>query len=88
MDLGIEQKGRRGKEILDDPVFMEMIDTVRKQIMTEWNLTEFEQEEVRERLYYQGRALDEMLRGLRTLVDDWTVKKAKRIKTHKQGRNR
>jgi len=63
-----------------------MIDTARTQIMTEWNLTEFEQENLRESLYHQGRALDEVLRGLRTLVDDWTVETSKRNST-KQGRN-
>lgn len=86
MDSTKEQKGRRGKEILSDPVFIEMIDTARIQIMTEWNLTEFEQENLRESLYHRGRALDEVLRGLRTLVDDWTVETSKRNST-KQGRN-
>jgi hypothetical protein len=73
MDLTTEHKGRRGQEILDDPVFVEMIDTVRTHIMTQWNLTDFEQTETRESFYYRGRALDEMLRGLRTLVADWTM---------------
>ena len=82
MDLTNEQKGRRAKEILDDPIFIGMIDTVRAQIMTQWNLTDFEQTETRESLYYQGRALDEMLRGLRTLVADWTMDQS-RNKTKK-----
>jgi len=82
MDLTAEQKGRRSQEILDDPVFIGMIDTVRAQIMTQWNLTDFEQTETRESLYYQGRALDEMLRGLRTLVADWTMDQS-RNKTKK-----
>ena len=73
MDLTTEHKGRRGQEILDDPVFVEMIDTVRTHIMTQWNLTDFEQTEIRESFYYRGRALDEMLRGLRALVGDWTM---------------
>ena len=82
MDLTAEQKGRRSQEILDDPVFIGMIDTARAQIMTQWNLTDFEQTETRESLYYQGRALDEMLRGLRTLVGDWAVEQS-RNKTKK-----
>jgi hypothetical protein len=73
MDLGVEQKGRRAKEILDDEVFMEVIDSARTDILTQWNLTDFDQTETRESLYYQGRALDEVLRGLRTLVADWTM---------------
>jgi len=71
--LGVEQKGRRAKEILDDEVFMEVIDSARTAILTQWNLTDFDQTETRESLYYQGRALDEVLRGLRTLVADWTM---------------
>jgi hypothetical protein len=82
VDLTNEQKGRRAKEILDDPIFIGMIDTVRAQIMTQWNLTDFEQTETRESLYCQGRALDEMLRGLRTLVADWTMDQS-RNKTKK-----
>jgi hypothetical protein len=73
MDLGVEQKGRRAKEILDDEVFMEVIDSARTAILTQWNLTDFDQTDTRESLYYQGRALDEVLRGLRTLVADWTM---------------
>ena len=73
MDLTTEHKGRRAKEILDDPVFTEMMEATRVQIMTEWNLTDFDQTETRESLYHQGRALDEILRGLRTLVADWAM---------------
>ena len=85
-DLTREQKGRRAREILNDPVFIEMVDTARNQIMVHWNLTVFEQADERESLYYQGRALDEMLRGLRTLVEDWTVDQSQ--KKPKKGRKR
>ena len=85
-DLTREQKGRRAREILNDPVFIEMVDTARNQIMVHWNLTVFEQADERESLYYQGRALDEMLRGLRTLVEDWTVDQSQ--KKTKKGRKR
>jgi hypothetical protein len=73
MDLTAEQRGRRAKEILADPVFLAVIDSAREDITTHWNLTNFDQTEARESLYYQGRALDEILRGLRTLVADWTM---------------
>ena len=85
-DLTREHKGRRAREILNDPVFVEVVDTARNQIMVHWNLTAFEQADERESLYYQGRALDEMLRGLRTLVADWTVDQSQ--KKAKKGRKR
>ena len=85
-DLTREQKGRRAREILNDPVFIEMVDTARNQIMVHWNLTSFEQADERESLYYQGRALAEMLRGLRTLVADWRVDQSQ--KKAKKGRKR
>jgi hypothetical protein len=78
MNLNSEQKGRRGQEILDDAVFVEMVETARTEIMTQWNLTDFEQTEMRESLYHQGRALDEMLRGLRTLVGDWAIAQSRK----------
>ena len=82
MDLTSDQKGRRAKEILDDPVFMEVIDTTRESILAQWNLTDYDQTDARESLYYQGRAIDEILRELRTLVADWTIDQS-RNKTRK-----
>ena len=82
-DITREQKGRRARDILNDPVFVEMVDTARSQIMAQWNLTLFDEPDLRESLYHQGRALDEMLRGLRTLVGDWTLLEQSRKKTKK-----
>ena len=59
MPLGAEEKGRRAKQILEDEVFLEVIDSARTHILTQWNLTDFDQVEARESFYYQGRALDE-----------------------------
>jgi hypothetical protein len=73
MDLTSEQKGRRAKEILEDEVFVEVIHIAEENILTQWNLTSFDETEIRESLYYQGRALDEVLRGLRALVANWTM---------------
>ena len=73
MGLTNEQKGHRAKGLLEDEVFVEVIDSARTNILTQWNLTDFDQTDTRESLYYQGRALDEVLRGLRTLVADWTM---------------
>mgnify|MGYP003146608656 CR=1 FL=1 len=73
MDLTTAQKGRRAKEILDDPVFHEAIDVIRSDIITHWNLTLYDQTDKREGAYHRTRALDEILRELRTLVADWTV---------------
>jgi hypothetical protein len=77
IELTVEYKARRGQEILDDPVFVEMIETARTDILTQWSLTGFDQMNARENLYYQGRALDEMLRGLRRFVADWTVDRSR-----------
>ena len=82
-DLTRDQKGRRARDILNDPVFVEMVDTARSQIMAQWNLTLFDEPDLRESLYHQGRALDEMLCGLRTLVCDWTLLEQSRKKTKK-----
>jgi hypothetical protein len=84
--LTSEQKGRRAKEILEDEVFVEVLDSARTHILTQWNLTDFDQTETRESLYYQGRALDEVLRGLRTLVADWTMDQSRN--ENKKGRER
>tara|TARA_R110000824_G_scaffold47240_1_gene134735 strand:+ start:1667 stop:1924 length:258 start_codon:yes stop_codon:yes gene_type:complete len=82
VDLTTEHKGRRAREILEDEVFVEVIDSARTHILTQWNLTDLDQTETRESLYHQGRALDEVLRGLRTLISDWTMDQSRK-KTQK-----
>ena len=78
MDLNSEQKGRRAKEILDDPVFVGVIHTTREGILAQWNLTDFGEADARESLYHQSRAIDEILRELRTLVADWTMDQSRK----------
>jgi len=73
MDLTVEYKARRGQEILDDPVFVEMIASVRKSIILQWTLTEPGSVGERETLSAANRALDEILRELRILVADQTM---------------
>ena len=85
MGLNSEQKGRRAQEILDDPVFVEMIERTREGYVMQWTLSEPRAVEEREALSAANRGLDEMLRGLRTLISDWTMEKS-REKT-KKGRN-
>ena len=84
MGLTNEQKGRRAKEILEDEVFVEVIHTARESILAQWNLTDFGEADARESLYHQSRAIDEILRELRTLVADWTVDRS-RNNTNKKG---
>ena len=81
-DLTREQKGLRADEILKDPVFTEVIETARASIVTQWHLTELNEVNTRENLFMQGRGLDEVVRGLRTLVADWTIEE--RIKSNKR----
>jgi hypothetical protein len=83
MNMTTEQKGRRAKEILEDDVFLSVVDETKSDILMRWNLTDFSEINTRESLYHQGRALDEVLRGLRTLVDDLVLEQS-RNKT-KQG---
>ena len=77
-NLSPEQKGRRAKEILEDPVFLEVLEKTRESIVAQWTLTELNEVGVRENLFMQGRGLDEIVRGLRTLVDNWTVEQSRK----------
>ena len=81
-NLTREQKGMRAQEILEDPVFTEVIETARASIVTQWHLTELNEVNTRENLFMQGRGLDEVVRGLRTLVADWAIEKS--IKSKKR----
>ena len=84
--LSAEQKGRRAKEILADPVFLEVLERVRENIVAQWTLTELNESSVRENLYMQGRGLDEIVRGLRTLVGDWAMEQSRKVSKSKRGR--
>ncbi len=85
-NLSAEQKGRRAKEILADPVFLEVLERVRENIVAQWTLTELNESSVRENLYMQGKGLDEIVRGLRTLVGDWAMEQSRNVSKSKRGR--
>ena len=85
-DLTAEQKGLRAKEILADPVFVEVLERVRENIVAQWTLTELNESSVRENLYMQGKGLDEIVRGLRTLVGDWAMEQSRKVSKSKRGR--
>ena len=80
MELSTEERGRRAESILQDPVFTSVVDGVREQIVAQWHLTKLNDKGMREDLYMQSRGLDEVIRGLRTLVADWTMKKTRSSK--------
>ncbi len=84
--LTAEQKGRRAKEILEDAVFVEVLEKVRENIVAQWTLTELNESSVRENLYMQGKGLDEIVRGLRTLVGDWAMEQSRKVSKSKRGR--
>ena len=79
-----EQKGMRAQEILEDPVFTEVIETARASIVTQWHLTDLNEVNTREYLFMLGRGLDEVVRGLRTLVADWAVEKKHKSKKRRK----
>ena len=79
-----EQKGMRAQEILEDPVFTEVIEAARASIVTQWHLTDLNEVNTRENLFMQGRGLDEVVRGLRTLVADWAVEKKHKSKKRRK----
>ena len=85
MEFTLEQKARRVKEILDDPVFNEAVRKVHESIDARWRMTQEEETQVRENLYFQKTALDEIERSLRSLGDSWTILNGR---TMKKGKNK
>ena len=79
-----EQKGMRAQEILEDPVFTEVIEAARASIVAQRHLTDLNEVNTRENLFMQGRGLDEVVRGLRTLVADWAVEKKHKSKKRRK----
>jgi|TARA_B100000519_G_scaffold166044_1_gene149871 hypothetical protein len=73
VSLTAEQKALRAKEFLKDDVFLECIEKAKKRVLAEWALTGIDDAQTRETLFYKHRALDEVLRDLRSLIDDWKM---------------
>jgi hypothetical protein len=84
MDLTTEQRGRRAKEILEDEVFTSVVSGVREQIVAQWHLTKLNDKGMREDLFMQSRGLDEVVRGLRTHVANWTMEKTRTSKKRRK----
>tara|TARA_Y100001951_G_C11269405_1_gene257728 strand:+ start:45 stop:296 length:252 start_codon:yes stop_codon:yes gene_type:complete len=80
MSLTPEMKARRAQEILIDDVFLEVVENAKSSLVAQWSLTELNDKTTRESLYHQCRGLDEVLRHLRTLINDWTVLKERKKK--------
>ena len=80
MTLTKEMKARRAKEILEDDVFLEVVAKAKSSLMGQWSLTELTDTTTRESLYHQDRGLDEVLRHLRILINDWNVEKQRKEK--------
>ena len=80
MSLTKEMKARRAKEILEDEVFLEVVGRAKESLGGQWSLTEPGDTTIRESLYHQDRGLDEVLRHLRILINDWNVEKQRKEK--------
>ena len=80
MSLTPEMKARRAQEILIDDVFLEVVENAKSSLVAQWSLTELNDKTTRESLYHQCRGLDEVLRHLRTLINDWPLDKTRKKK--------
>ena len=49
--------------------------------MAQWHLTDYNATSERENLYMQSKGLDEVVRGLRSIVDAWSVQERKQEKS-------
>ena len=83
MTLTKEMKARRAKEILEDDVFLEVVAKAKSSLMGQWSLTELTDTKTRESLYHQDRGLDEVLKHLRILINDYSLeqKRTKKLRT-------
>jgi len=71
--MSIREKGSRAKQILEDDIFQEVVQSTRQGLMAQWHLTDYNATSERENLYMQSKGLDEVVRGLRSIVDAWTM---------------
>tara|TARA_R110000751_G_scaffold8076_2_gene32667 strand:- start:840 stop:1091 length:252 start_codon:yes stop_codon:yes gene_type:complete len=83
MSLTKEMKARRAKEILEDDVFLEVVAKAKSSLIGQWSLTELTDTATRESLYHQDRGLDEVLRHLRILINDFTIEQKRTNKLRK-----
>ena len=84
--MSIREKGLRAKQILEDDIFQEVVKSTRQGLKPQWHLTDYNATSERENLYMQSKGLDEVVRGLRSIVDAWTVQERKQEKSAKKRR--
>lgn len=71
--LNADQKAVRVRQILDDSVFQEAVETAREVILSEWRATDPNDYQTRETLWMRERGIDDILRQLRAILDRGAV---------------
>jgi hypothetical protein len=62
------QRGENARRILDDPLFIEAVETIRKEIEEQWQKSPARDTEGRERLYLAHKMLDKIEGHLQTVL--------------------
>ena len=67
----MEQKSRRARELLMDPVLREVVDTLGRHYFEAWKIETDAKK--REELWFKFGALEETLGALQTVASEWAV---------------
>lgn len=67
----LEQKSRRARELLGDPVLREVVDALGRQYFEAWKIEPDAKK--REELWFKFGALEETLGQLQAVASEWTV---------------
>lgn len=62
-------RGQRAAQILEDPVFLEIMEAVETTIFAKWGATKIDQKDERDWLYMQGVAQKSLRQGLRAYAE-------------------
>ena len=75
-------RGNKAKQILEEPLFVESVQTIRTELMNEWLNSDEKNSEQRENIFRMRRMLEVVLMQLKTVME--TGKLATQKKSEKQ----
>jgi hypothetical protein len=84
------QRGETARRILDDPLFIEAVESIRAEITQQWNQSPARDTEGRERLYLSRKMLDKIELNLASVMDSGKLAQhtlAERFKAATRGRS-
>jgi len=83
-----EERGRRARSLLDDPVLAQSFERLERDLIAAWRQSPLRDREAREQHYQRLLALDALRRELRLLVEEGALEERRRLRADREAAER